>query len=49
MPDRNDDSGALLQALVFLVDAIRAVRGAGRASFMRTIKCLKGIRWMPWR
>ena len=33
-------------------DAEVRPRRAGRtkrALFMRTIKCLKGIRWMPWR
>ena len=25
------------------------VRGGGWTLIMRVIKCLKGIRWMPWR
>jgi hypothetical protein len=30
-------------------DGVRAPRRAGWALIMRTIKCLKGIRRMPWR
>ncbi len=30
-------------------DTRRSVSFLGRALIMRAIKCLKGVRWMPWR
>ena len=39
-------SGVFGKQMVFLSVFVAAER---RTSIMRTIKCLKGIRWMPWR
>jgi hypothetical protein len=39
-------SGVFGKQMVFLSVFVAAER---RTPIMRTIKCLKGIRWMPWR
>ncbi len=43
---RFEKSGVFGKQMVFLSVFVAAER---RTSIMRTIKCLKGIRWMPWR
>ena len=36
--------------LVFLISIIAVIDAhPWRASIMGTIKCLKGVRWMPWQ
>ncbi len=46
------DSDRKVGSMVFLIKrqaAFRASARKRRTSIMRAIKCLKSIRWMPWR